>query len=148
MSKKHSEVVSGLIAKGATNLDDQIDIQNVAESDLASTAADEAFMHERVKVLIHSTTDANAPPYFRGGVAQHQETIFRDVPTWIFRKTLEVLARMKETRVAQDLTPNAQGEITTASLRGYTGLAYPFVVLEDKNPKGAAWLANILAERS
>lgn len=145
---KHSQVVQGLIAKGATKIDDQIDVQNVAESDLDKLAADEAFMHERVKILIHSTTDANAPPYFRGGVGQDQETVLRDVPTWVYRKTLEVIARMKETRVSQDLTPNAQGEITAASLRGHTGLSYPFVLLEDKNPRGPAWLANVLAERA
>lgn len=146
-SNRNSQVVQGLIDKGATNLDDQLDVQTVAESDLEKTASDEAFMHERVRILIHSTTDANAPPYFRGGVGQDQETVFRDVPTWVMRKTLEILARMKETRVSQDLTPNNQGEITMASLRGHTGLAYPFVVLEDKNPKGGAWLANILHER-
>ena len=73
--------------------------------------------------------------------------IARNVPTWIKRMHLEVLARMKETRVTQDLTPNREGEITMDSLRGNTGLAYPFTVLQDKNPKGGAWLANVLAER-
>lgn len=33
------------------------------------------------------------------------------------------------------------------SLRAHTGLAYPFTVIRDENPKGGAWLANILAER-
>jgi hypothetical protein len=54
---------------------------------------------------------------------------------------------MKETRIAQNMQPDANGEITINNLRSYTGLAYPFVVVEDKNPKGGAWLANILAER-
>lgn len=147
-SNKHAPIVQGLIDKGATKIDDQIDVQNVAESDLSKVAADEAFMHEKVKIVIHPTTDANASPYFRGGVGSDQETVFRNVPTYVYRKTLEVLARMKETRVSQDMTPNNQGEITINSLRGHTGLAYPFAVIEDRNPKGAAWLANILAERA
>jgi len=54
---------------------------------------------------------------------------------------------MKETRCSQDMTPNASGEITTASLRWHTGLVYPFTILEDKNPKGGAWIANVLAEQ-
>lgn len=147
MTKRNSEIEQSLIDKGTTITDDQPVVQTVAESDLARVAAEEAFMHEKVKILIHATVDPYAPPYFRGGVGQHQETVFREVPTYVYRKTLEVLARMKETRVSQDLTPSPTGEITAGHLRGHTGLAYPFVVLEDKNPKGSAWLANILAER-
>jgi len=28
----------------------------------------------------------------------------------------------------------------------FHGLAYPFTVLEDKNPKGRAWLLSVLAQ--
>lgn len=147
---KTSELVQGLVAKGAVadKLEDQIDVQNVAESDLARVAADEAFMNEIVEVIIFPTTDPQAPPYARPGVNGEAVTIFRNVPTKVKRKHIEVLARMKETRVTQDLTPSNDGQITMASLRGHTGLAYPFQVIKDPNPKGSAWLGNILAERS
>ncbi len=141
-----SVVVQGLIDKGATQLDTQPDIQKVAEGDLARVAREEAFMHEDVTILIMPTTDANAPPYARLGVNGENVTVRRNVPTTIKRKFVEVLARMKETRVSQDLTPNRDGEITMDSLRGHTGLAYPFTVIQDQNPKGGAWLAQVLAE--
>lgn len=146
-NKRNSQVVQGLIDQGATGLDDQPDIQTVAESDLARVAADEAFMNEQVVVIVMASTDANAAPYVNLNVNGDRAVVFRDRPTIIRRKHLEVLARMKETRVSQDLTPNPQGEITMDSLRAHTGLAYPFTVIKDDNPKGGAWLANVLAER-
>lgn len=147
MASKKSELVEGLVAKGIEYRDDSaIDIQKVSESDLAKLAASEAFMEERVKIVIHPTTDANAPPFAQVSVNGEGAIVGRNIPTWVKRKHLEVLARMKETRVSQDMTPNASGEITTASLRGHSGLAYPFAVIEDKNARGGAWLANILAE--
>jgi hypothetical protein len=74
--------------------------------------------------------------------------IARNNPTRVKRKVLEVLARMKETRWLQSVPEGYTGQIDMGSLRGHTGFAYPFTVLEDKNPKGAAWLANIMAEPS
>jgi len=127
--------------------DDQVDVQNVAESDLARVAAEEAFMQELVKIMLFPTTDPNAPPHADVTVNGVRRIIPRNVPFAVPRMHLEVLARMKETRVSQDMTPDANGEITMASLRGHTGLAYPFSVIEDKNPKGPAWLSNVLAER-
>jgi hypothetical protein len=147
MSAK-SPLVQGLIDKGATNLSIGEDIQLVSESDLASVAQDEAFMNEKVVVMILPTTNVNDPPYANLNVNGDRAIIYRNVPTVIRRKHLEVLARMKESRVFQDLTPNSQGEITLESLRQASGLAYPFHVVKDDNPKGGAWIANILAERA
>lgn len=147
MTRK-APLVEGLAAKGVEYHDDgDVDIQTVSESDLAKVAADEAFMNERVKILLMPTTDANAAPFAQVSVNGEGVFIHRNIPTWVKRKHLEVVARMKETRVSQDMTPNASGEITTASLRGHTGLVYPFTILEDKNPKGGAWIANVLAEQ-
>jgi hypothetical protein len=144
--QKRSETMQKLVDQGAVNLDDQPDIQTVAESDLATVAATESFMNEQVRILVMPTTNPNEPPFVRPNVNGEGVTVLRNTPTWIKRKHLEVIARMKETRISQDLTPNREGEITFDSLRGHTGLAYPFQVLEDKNPKGGAWLANVLAE--
>lgn len=144
----NTAVIEGLVADTAKKVFEQEDVQTVAESDLARVAREESFMNERVKIVLHSSIDPNAPPYFRGGVAQDQETVFREIPTYVKRKTLEVIARMKETRVSQDMQRDGNGEILPQStLRGHTGLVWPFIVVEDKNPKGGAWLSNILAER-
>jgi hypothetical protein len=145
MSKKSAHV-EGLIKQGVDVIDDQPDVQVVAESDLGKTAADESFMHEELTVVIHPTTDPNAAPYALLNVNGDRIVIQRNTPTRVKRKHIEVLARMKETRWLQNVPDGYIGQIDMGSLRGHTGLVYPFTVLEDKNPKGGAWLSNVLAE--
>ncbi len=145
MAKKSAHV-EGLIEQGVKVVDDQPDIQLVSQTDLASAASDEKFMHEDVTVVIMPTTDPNAAPYATLSVNGEMKIVSRNVPTRIKRKHLEVLARMKETRWLQSVPEGYMGQIDMGSLRGHTGFAYPFTVTEDKNPKGGAWLANIMAE--
>lgn len=145
MAKKSAHI-EGLVAQGVKVEEDHTDIQLVSESDLGAIAADEAFMHEDVVVLIMPTTDPNAPPYATVNVNGDMKVIPRNIPTRVKRKHLEVLARMRETRWVQAVPEGYNGQIDMGSLRGHTGLCYPFTVIEDKNPKGGAWIANIMAE--
>lgn len=123
------------------------DIQLVSESDLATTAADDKFMMEQVTIMIMETTDAKAPPYADVTVEHMRAIIPRGVPFKVPRCIVEVLARMREDRYTQMMDRDGSGEITMANLRKQSGLAFPFTVIEDKNPKGGAWLANILADK-
>lgn len=145
---KKSAHIEGLIQQGVDVIDDQPDVQTVAESDLGSVAADEKFMHEEITIVVQPTTDPNAAPYVLLNVNGDRMVVHRNIPTKVKRKHVEVLARMKETRWVQNVPDGYIGQIDMGSLRGHTGLAYPFTVLEDKNPKGGAWLANVLAEPS
>lgn len=145
MTKKSAHV-EGLIKQGVEVVDDQPDVQLVSETDLGALASDEKFMHEEVTILIMPTTDPNASPYATVNVNGDMKVVPRNVPTKIKRKHLEVLARMKETRWVQNVPDGYIGQIDVGSLRGHTGMVYPFNVLEDKNPKGSTWLANVLAE--
>jgi hypothetical protein len=57
---------------------------------------------------------------------------------------VEVLARCKETKYSQHTSnPNEPDRI---EMRARTALSYPFAVIEDQNPKGAAWLKAVIAE--
>lgn len=143
---KKSAHIEGLVEKGVEVIDDQPDIQVVAQTDLGKIAAEESFMNEDMTVLIMPTTDPNAPPYASINVNGETRILQRNVPTRVKRKHVEVLARMKETRWLQAVPDGYIGQIDASSLRGHTGFAYPFTVIEDKNPKGGAWLANIMAE--
>jgi len=143
-----SERIVGLKAKGVNLIDDQPDVQTVAESDLARVAAEEKFMHDVLEVMVFPTTDPTAPPYAILSVNGQTQPVPRNVPVKMYRKHVEVLARMRETRITQDLTPNKEGEITMDALRAHSGLVYPFSVLKDPDPRGGAWLANIIAERA
>ena len=123
------------------------DIQTVADGDLASIAADEAFLNEPVKIRIHPTINPNDPPVvvLTCNSAAERVVVGRGQPTVVKRKHLEILARVRETRYAQKQAFNADLE-SGNFLYASVGQVYPFEVIEDKNPKGRAWLENIMAE--
>lgn len=126
--------------------DDQPDIQTVAETaDFASLISNETFMNEMVTVLVHESTDPNQAPHIILNVNGTNMPVIRGTPTRMKRKYLEVLARMKETRYEQK-TPNPS-EPERIIMNPKTAQVYPFAVIEDRNARGAAWLANVMAER-
>lgn len=139
MAKKESP------AQGIEISDDTPIVETVAESrDFRQLAADEAFMNEFVTVLVHSTTDENQAPHVIVNCNGTNQPIIRGVPTKVRRKYVEILARMKETKYNQ-VTPNpAAPDISHMQARH--GLAYPFDLVDDANPRGRAWLQNVLAE--
>ncbi len=132
-------------AQGVEIVDDAPVIETVAESkDFRQLAADEAFMNEFVTVMIHSTTDENQAPHVIVNCNGINQPIIRGVPTKIRRKYVEILARMKETKYSQvTRNPSAPDQIDMIARHG---LAYPFDVQDDANPRGRAWLQNVLAE--
>lgn len=104
----------------------------------------EKFMNEYVVVEVAETTNENEPPVIVLNVNGINQPIQRGVPTKMRRMFVEVLARCKETKYSQKtLNPNEPDKI---ELVPRTGLAYPFQVLEDDNPKGRAWLRAVLTE--
>jgi len=125
--------------------DDEPVVETVAESiDFGQLAASETFMNETVTVLVHSTTDENQAPHVIVNCNGMNQPIIRGYPTKIKRKYLEILARMKETKYSQvTRNPAAPDQIDMIARHG---LAYPFDLVEDPNPRGRAWLQNVLAE--
>jgi hypothetical protein len=135
------------MANGPIDIIDQSELVEpvVGNVDLKKLLRDEKFMEETVTVMIHPTTSENEPPYAHLNVNGMNQIVPRGQNVPIKRKFIEVLARMKETRYNQS-TPNPSEPDRTTMLARH-GLAFPFVVTEDKNPKGRAWLDHILAER-
>jgi hypothetical protein len=131
--------------QGVEVLDDTPIIETVSENvDFRELASSEAFMNEIVTVLVHSSTNENEPPHIIVNCNGTNQPIVRGIPTKMRRKYVEILARMKETRYNQ-ITPNpAAPDVTHMNARH--GLVYPFELLEDTNPRGRAWLTNVLAE--
>ena len=138
MAKK--EVVAGIEI-----LDDTPTIDPVSQvADLRELAASEAFMNEMVEVMVHSSTDENQAPHVILNCNGTNQPIMRGVPTRVRRKYVEILARMKETKYSQvTRNPAAPDQIDMIARHG---LAYPFELMHDDNPRGRAWLANVLAE--
>jgi len=138
MAKK--EIVAGIEI-----LDDTPTIDPVSQvADLRELAASEMFMNEMVEVMVHSSTDENQSPHVILNCNGTNQPIMRGVPTRVRRKYVEILARMKETKYSQvTRNPAAPDQIDMIARHG---LAYPFELLSDDNPRGRAWLQNVLAE--
>ena len=106
----------------------------------------EAFMAEPVTVMIHDSNDANDVDLVSvqvNGIIQYFQ---RGTPQTVKRYFVERLARAKRTTFSQDLDERL-GEAMN-HLKPRHALKYPFSVIEDKNPRGSAWLRQILAERT
>jgi hypothetical protein len=118
-------------------------------------AAELAFNEEPVLIVLQQSGEKNAPPFvpcFVNGKGCEILINGRFVSTGYFpvgvklitrRKYVEVLARSKVTNVRtkhDDAThENPQNRIERTVYANA-----PFTVLEDKNPKGAEWLANLI----
>lgn len=105
----------------------------------------EQFMNERIVITIHETTDKNEPTHAYVGDNGVGVWIPRGRPVRLPRKYVETLARSQIRAYYQERDPNPhadEGIITKR--RG--GAAYPLSVLEDKNPKGRAWLQRVTHE--
>jgi hypothetical protein len=133
--------------QGMEIIDDEPVIETVAESrDFSKLAADEAFMNELVTVMVHATTDENQPNHVVVNCNGMNQPLIRGVPTTVKRKYVEILARMKETKYTQ-VTRNASAPDQIDMVARH-GLSYPFDLVEDNNPRGRAWLQNVLAEQA
>jgi hypothetical protein len=133
------------VVQGIEILDDSPTVDPVSQVvDFRELASSEVFMNELVTVMVHSSTDENQSPHVILNCNGTNQPVVRGQPTLIRRKYLEILARMKETKYNQR-TPNpaAPDQIEMVARHG---LAYPFELVDDKNPRGRAWLQNVLAE--
>lgn len=108
----------------------------------------EAFMAEPVTVMLADSTDPNdADVLVQVSVNGRNQYFARGYPQTVKRMYVERLARSKKTGYSQNLDERL-GEEKFNLMRSHNALRYPFTVVEDKNPRGAAWLRAILAERN
>lgn len=116
----------------------------VPTTEFSTAIQEEAFMNEFVVIEVAETTNENEPNNFILSVNGLHQPIFRGQPARVRRMFVEVLARCKESKYSQhQVNPNEPDRV---EMRQRTGMVYPFQVLEDKNPKGKAWLRAVLSE--
>lgn len=112
-------------------------------------AAELAFMEEPVRILLHRGREKFAPPMYDFSIDGRAIWIRVDTPTTIKRKYLEVIARSQPFEVETDVNTNEHmGEqaVVQNLIKRHQSARYPFTVIEDKNPRGAAWLAKVMRE--
>jgi hypothetical protein len=122
---------------------DGVEIEPVsANADLRKIAAEEAFMNEMVKIRVHEDASEGALSIITPNVNGVNQPVVRGHPVWVKRKYVESLARSISTGYRQE-TPDPRNP-DQINMVPKTVPSYPFEVLEDKNPKGRAWLEAIL----
>lgn len=121
-------------------------IQAVTEREFPNTpegnVAYEAFMREPVVIRIHSTTNENEPFVADISLNGVPCPLPREVPLRIPRAFVEVVASSQIRAYRQERVgdPDASEGMRT---KRTTGASFPFQVLQDKNPRGRAWLERI-----
>ena len=101
------------------------------------------FNEEMVEVMLHESTDENAEnPVFTScnGVPQY---FFRGQPQRVRRKYVAILASCKEHSVSTPEYTAGDGS-RAMGIRRTSSLKYPFSIISDPNPRGAAWLKALL----
>lgn len=106
----------------------------------------EKFMAEKVTVMVHESNDDADDDFVQTWVNGRGQMFLRGEAQEVRRCYVAALARAKRTTYKQDLDERA-GEGAFNTMKSRTALRYPFSVVHDPNPKGAAWLRSILAQR-
>lgn len=124
--------------------DEGLSIESLVTTEFGREVAEEAFANELVVICVADSTSEEANPLPWLTVGEQRQFIPRGVNIAVKRKFVEVLARCKETKYRQHVPDpmNPENRVMVPK----TALAYPFSVIEDKNPKGQSWLRAILNE--
>lgn len=128
----------------------------VAQKVLDKDYADElAFNEEPVTIRLEPSTDKNAATRFPVWVNGKGGEIFQDgrwfeiayfpigVPFTTKRKYLAVIIGAKIDTVSTEVL-NPEAENPANNVRRFTSAIHSFSVIEDKNPRGAAWASELL----
>lgn len=137
------ESVIELPVEGSITREDLLDpsIKDVRRDKRALDAL--AFMEEPVKVMVHESTDENAQPIvdvYCNGVPQR---FVRGMEQVVKRKFVQILINARTTSVRT--RTGVEGGNVINQLTRHTAVRYPFSVIEDRNPRGGAWLREALA---
>ena len=120
-------------------------IEPVTGEQAAKTAIEkEVFMNEPVRIIVMETGEEGSLQVITPCVNGVNQPIVRGRETVVKRKFVDALARCRTTKYQQRHNPIERDKIENVPITVQT---YPFSVLEDRNPKGRAWLQGIVAER-
>ncbi len=106
------------------------------------------FMEEPVTVIVDKSankTDSPIVEVWNGGIRQ---VFVRGMKQTVKRKFIEVLARAREIHFDEQVYVDKGTHEAVNRMIPMIGLRYPFRVIEDGNPNGAAWLENLLQEQT
>ena len=130
---------------GKAEIVEETSIETVPGPNLGNVTELEKFMQEPIEVLVYEPFETGQENVVRTAVNGKNQFIVRGIPQMVKRKYIEVLARARKVNVSADGFKDPNGEAKNV-VRITSGLQFPFQVISDPNPKGPAWLRQILAE--
>jgi hypothetical protein len=107
----------------------------------------ERFMSQKIDVVLHDSSDENDDDFVQVQVNGKTQMFLRGITQTVRRFYVEALARSKRTTYKQNLDDRL-GEAGVNALRARNSLNYPFSVVHDPDPRGRAWLQQVLAQRT
>lgn len=135
-------------------------VESTSDITIGDFAASLAFYEEPMTIIIHPASNERAPAQFEmvyvngKGIEVLHDGNFVSVG-WApvnqafttKRKYVEVIARSKPEAVSTNVIEQP-GEDPINRIRRSASQRCPFSVLHDANPKGGAWLSQVLADRA
>jgi hypothetical protein len=109
----------------------------------SSKARELAFMEEYIDILVAESTNPNDQPLVPLWVNGRPQWLLRGQVTRVKRHYADRLGRARNEDVKVSVAKNADGEVVNRTSKP-SALAFPFSVVEDKNPLGKAWLAKLM----
>jgi hypothetical protein len=119
-------------------------VEVVAESDFVKKLEQDVFFNEPVKIHVHQDPTQGAYDVITVTVGGINQPIIRGKDQVVKRKYVAALARSRITGYEQR-TPNPS-QPENIQLVPKAVLSYPFSVMEDRNPRGRAWLDALLSQ--
>lgn len=115
--------------------------------DVTALAAELAFMEEPVTIHVHESTNPNDELYVFCGVNGEYPIpgnpwLKRGTDYTIKRKFVLNLLTAKTVSFTQPYKDQAGDQANT--MRRHAAVKYPFSVIQDPNPKGSAWLKQVM----
>ena len=105
----------------------------------------EAFMNEVVVIYMHPMTDQGQLQIETVTVNGRPQPIQRGAQQAIRRKYVAALANAVQEHYTQTRDPR---ELDQSQFHAHVGHSYPFQMIRDDNPRGRAWLQNLLQRPS
>lgn len=105
---------------------------------------DLAFYEEPVKILVHPTmSDRDTSRLISLGVNGVPQYILAGTPITVKRKYVEVLAKARPDTISTEASINSMTGKESNSIKKMSYNHYNFDILEDKNPRGREWIADL-----
>jgi hypothetical protein len=127
-----------------SEIHDQRMVEGVEGEDFKDAVALEAFMNELILIHVYTDGTSGALEVVTPTVNGVNQPIIRGRDQLVKRKYIEVLARSKIITYRQEVADQSRPE--NIQMTPLANMTTPFVVREDKNPRGRAWLEHILAQ--